>query len=110
MTRTTRRLGREKRTVDVMIGMYCRAHHQAPDGVCEECIALERYASGQVDRCPFGNDKPTCLNCAVHCYEDSKRERIREVMRFSGPRMLLRHPYLSVMHLMDGRRRSDRLT
>jgi hypothetical protein len=33
------------------------------------------------------------------------RERVREVMRYSGPRMLTRHPVLAVAHLVDGRRK-----
>ena len=32
------------------------------------------------------------------------RERVREVMRYSGPRMLWRHPVLAAAHLMDGRK------
>jgi hypothetical protein len=32
------------------------------------------------------------------------RERIREVMRYAGPRMPLRHPILSIFHFIDGKR------
>jgi hypothetical protein len=38
------------------------------------------------------------------CYTPDMRERIRAVMRFSGPRMLLHHPWLALMHLVDGLR------
>ncbi|HEX7391348.1 MAG TPA: nitrous oxide-stimulated promoter family protein [Thermoplasmata archaeon] len=99
----SRRLQREKKTAEVMIRMYCRAHHGRQSGLCDECRQLGEYASRQVDGCPFGAAKPTCLNCAVHCYEESKRASIRTIMRYSGPRMLLRHPYLAVMHISDGR-------
>ena len=30
---------------------------------------------------------------------------MQEVMRFSGPRMLAKHPYLAVKHLIDARRK-----
>jgi hypothetical protein len=40
----------------------------------------------------------------VHCYSAEKREQIRVVMKWAGPRMALRHPILSVFHLFDGRR------
>jgi hypothetical protein len=30
------------------------------------------------------------------------RERVREVMRYAGPRMLLHHPWLAICHLVDG--------
>ncbi len=32
------------------------------------------------------------------------RERIRDVMRFAGPRMPWRHPYLTLRHMLDGRK------
>ena len=43
----------------------------------------------------FGDDKPTCANCKVHCYSEAMRERVRDVMRYAGPRMLWRHPVLA---------------
>jgi hypothetical protein len=30
------------------------------------------------------------------------REAVREVMRYAGPRMALRHPILAFLHLLDG--------
>jgi hypothetical protein len=58
----------------------------------------------RLERCVFGDAKPACSNCVVHCYRADMRERVREVMRWSGPRMLLRHPVLAVRHLIDERR------
>jgi hypothetical protein len=49
-------------------------------------------------------DKPTCLNCTVHCYLPEMREEIRTVMRYSGPRMMIYHPVLAIGHLADGLR------
>ncbi len=40
--------------------------------------------------------KTFCANCKVHCYKPQMREQIRQVMRFSGPRMLLYHPVLAI--------------
>jgi hypothetical protein len=45
----------------------------------------------------------------VHCYALAKREKIREVMRFSGKLMPLRHPYLSVIHLLKTKRKTVNL-
>lgn len=36
------------------------------------------------------------------CYAPEMRERIREVMRYSGPHMLIRHPLLVVRHALTG--------
>ena len=52
----------------------------------------------------FADAKPTCANCLVHCYSADKREQIRVVMRWAGPRMLLLHPILGISHMLDGRR------
>jgi hypothetical protein len=87
--------------------MYCRAHHSAGGGLCTECDGLMTYARRRLAACRFGADKPTCARCPVHCYAPVQRERIREVMRFSGPRMPTRHPVLGLAHLLDGRRECD---
>lgn len=96
------RAAREKKTVRAMVLMYCRAHGHGEKPPCEECGAIIEYASARIDGCPFIQDKPTCLSCSVHCYEESKRERIRTIMRYSGPRMVYRHPVLAVRHMVDG--------
>jgi len=107
--RPSRRLAREERTIAEMIAMYCRAHHgeeiaRAPSGLCPDCAGLMAYASLRLEKCRYGAEKPTCAKCATHCYKPAMRERVREVMRYSGPRMLKRHPVLAVAHLVDGRR------
>ena len=61
-----------------------------------------RYVKIRLDRCRFSADKPTCTKCPVHCYQRDRREQIRCVMLYSGPRMLWEHPWLSLWHLLDG--------
>ena len=108
-TRTARR-ARELRTIEAMLRMYCRAHgHPRRTPLCEGCSALLDYAGRRLERCVFGDAKPTCANCLVHCYSAEMRERVRVVMRWAGPRMLLRHPILGILHLVDGRRPAPRL-
>lgn len=96
---------RESKTIAAMLQMYCRAHHQVEEGaLCRDCTALHDYAHRRIARCVFGETKPTCANCTVHCYKPAMRERVRQVMRWAGPHMLWRHPVLTVRHLIDGRR------
>jgi len=97
------RLARERKTVRAMIEMYCADHHGG-DGLCRECAELADYADRRLDLCPYGPDKFTCTNCPIHCYRPEPRERMREVMRYAGPRMFRKHPYLAVMHLIAERR------
>jgi hypothetical protein len=86
-----------------MVELFC-AHHHGGEGVCEDCLDLADYADRKLDLCPYGPEKPTCTNCPIHCYRTEPREKMREVMRFAGPRMLKTHPILAVMHVFDGRR------
>jgi hypothetical protein len=97
---------RERRTVEAMVLMHCRARHGTATGLCTECRRLLDYASKRLKRCPFQENKPTCGHCTVHCYQPEMRERIRTVMKFAGPRMLYRHPVLAFRHLLDSRRKA----
>ena len=101
---TTKR-EREKQMVSEMIALYCHHQHHTPRGqLCDQCAELARYASSRSDHCPFMETKTFCSNCKVHCYKPEMREKIREVMRFSGPRMLLVHPAAAIRHVIETRR------
>jgi predicted amidophosphoribosyltransferase len=99
------RLRREAHTVVAMIHRYCRDRHHTTDGLCPECTELLAYARRRLARCPFQEDKTTCGKCPVHCYAPAMRERIREVMRYAGPRMVWSHPLMALRHLLDGLRK-----
>ena len=101
------RIERERHTIHVMIGMYCRAHHGLHDGLCPECQTLHDYAMQRIDHCPLIEDKPTCAKCPIHCYRKDMRERVRQVMRFAGPRMMFSHPILTIMHYVDEMTKRD---
>jgi len=98
------RIKREKLTIHRMIRLYCRHFHHSKGNLCHDCDELLKYALDRVDKCIFGEDKPVCSECKVHCYKKDMREKVRIVMRFSGPRMLIRHPVLAVMHMIDKRK------
>ncbi len=97
-----KRLAREWRTLEAMIQCYCRAHHGVSESCCPECQGLLGYAHVRLERCRFGVEKPTCAKCPVHCYQRERREQVRTVMRYAGPRMLWLHPVLSLRHWLDG--------
>lgn len=103
---TQPRLRREWRTVEAMIAITCQDLHGGRRGaLCPECLELHEYAHLRLVRCPFGEEKPTCANCKVHCYRPEMREKVRLVMRHAGPKMLLKHPALALLHLwVDSRR------
>ena len=96
---------REQKVVGQMIAIYCHGTHHTPAGqLCPQCQALNAYAMERSDKCPFMEEKTFCSNCKVHCYKPEMREKIREVMRFSGPRMLLVHPAAAIRHVIETRR------
>lgn len=95
----------EKKVVNKMMAIYCRANHKHVTGLCEECTVLKNYAMKRLENCPFGEKKPTCGSCTVHCYKNDMRLKIKEVMRFSGPRMLFWHPIDAVRHFYKEYRR-----
>lgn len=105
MKNTHPRMLRELKTIQHMIRIYCRAKHPGQAGDCAECAELLAYVDARLENCPFQEHKTSCARCSVHCYRADMRERIRGVMRFSGPRMLLRHPYLTLIHLLVDDRR-----
>lgn len=96
------RMERELRTIEAMIRIYCRGSHGGRAGLCSQCKRLGDYANSRLERCPFQGHKPTCAKCPTHCYKPEMREMIRVVMRYSGPRMMVRHPVLAIHHLIDG--------
>jgi hypothetical protein len=105
---TLSRIGREKKTIEKMIGIYCHHYHKSKKFLCPECSALLEYAKNRLDKCPFQERKTTCANCRIHCYKPDMREKIKDVMRFSGPRMAYRHPILALFHALDGLKKEQK--
>lgn len=105
---TERKRRREKQMVTEMIRLYCRKNHGGKS-LCAECAALAEYAQQRSDKCPFMAEKTFCSNCRVHCYKPEMRQKIREVMRFSGPRMIFTHPIAAIRHVIETKREKRRL-
>lgn len=99
---------REKETVSLMIAIYCRKNHGGKE-LCPDCAALEAYARQRSDKCPFMETKTFCSNCKVHCYKKDMREKIREVMCFSGPRMIFYHPVMAIRHVIESKKEKRRM-
>jgi len=93
------RIEKEQRTVAQMIQIYCR-HKEGNRELCPECSALMEYARLRLSKCPFGENKTSCRKCTVHCYRPDMKDRIKAVMRYSGPRMIIYHPIAALRHLI----------
>lgn len=90
---------REKKTIALMINIYCKKKHKSKDGLCEECQELLNYANTRLNNCKFGEEKTTCGKCPIHCYKKDMRNKVKEVMKFSGPRLILYNPIEVIRHL-----------
>lgn len=94
------RIERERRVVEQMIHLYC-LHKEGNSEICSDCKALLDYANLRLTHCPFGEKKNTCRRCPIHCYKKDMREKMRNVMRWAGPRMVIYHPITALRHLFN---------
>ena len=90
----------ERKVVELMIKLYCEKKHKNKE-LCNDCNELLEYVNLRLNKCPFGDQKTFCSNCKIHCYKPIMRDKIKEVMRFSGPRMLFYHPIIAIKHLKE---------
>ncbi|MDU6914068.1 MAG: nitrous oxide-stimulated promoter family protein [Veillonella sp.] len=67
--------------------------------LCEDCEKVWEYAEHRIDACPHMESKTFCSVCKTHCYAPNYREKIREIMRYGGPRMLLVSPIQVIRHM-----------
>ncbi|ABM04044.1 conserved hypothetical protein [Psychromonas ingrahamii 37] len=104
------KLGLEFKTIKAMVAIYCQKHHSSTalmsgqKTLCACYAEFILYANEKLDRCPYGQNKPTCNKCPIHCYKTAQREQARIIMRYAGPRMLLSHPILAIKHLLAEQR------
>jgi len=99
MSSSKTRLERENKTIKTMIKLYCKKFHTPKFEFCQDCADLFNYAEKRLKNCRFGEDKPICEKCPIHCYKSDMRTKIRKIMRYSGPRMIYTHPIMGFRHL-----------
>lgn len=92
------KIEREKRTIELMIKIYCKKKHKEKE-LCPECSELLEYALKRLTYFKFGEEKSTCGKCPIHCYKKDMKEKIKKVMRFSGPRLIIYNPIELIRHM-----------
>ena len=95
---TLNRIQKEKKIVERMIRLFCYKKEGNTE-LCPRCNELLSYALGRLEHCPFGIRKTSCRKCPVHCYKSDMRQRMKEVMRYTGPRMLWYYPIDALRHI-----------
>ncbi|MFC1976719.1 nitrous oxide-stimulated promoter family protein [Chloroflexota bacterium] len=106
---------REIRVLGNFISIFCRENHQAESKdtfpikddrlwqalgdkglvLCQDCRKLLNHGIAKLLLCPY-DSKPMCKKCVTHCYAPGYREKIQEVMKFSGLYMV-RHGRLDLL-------------
>ena len=97
------------------VSIFCRENHRTePKGVfpirderlrhtldnkdmllCADCNKLLSHGIAKLLLCSY-EPKPMCKKCQTHCYAPGYRERIRQVMKFSGL-YLIKHGRIDLM-------------
>jgi len=94
---------KDLRVLALFTSVYCADHHSGQETAsadldlagasdyryCAECADFLHYALERRQRCAL-QPKPACKHCKVHCYRPGHREKIREVMRYSGKTLIKR--------------------
>ena len=98
---TNIKMEKEKKIVKLMIMKYCKGHkHLNPP--CKDCNELIEYVEERIELCPCMETKTYCSNCKIHCYNSEMREKIKEIMRYSGSRMIFSNPIITIDHVYQG--------
>ncbi|MCD6580586.1 MAG: nitrous oxide-stimulated promoter family protein [Desulfuromusa sp.] len=101
----TRKEKKDLKILALFTSVYCRDHHTAEikslSDLPEQLASLERYACCAPCRefllyaierrlnCPL-EERPVCKHCQVHCYRPDYREKVRDIMRYSGKTLIKR--------------------
>ena len=91
---------REKKVISEMVKLYCRKNHKKRE-LCDECKEVLNYSLKRIDNCKFMETKTFCSNCKNPCYSPKMKEKVKQIMKFSGPRMLFHHPLLVIYHIIS---------
>jgi len=93
------------RTLMKFVGIYCRENHDGTKSpfifklfdikeignkeipLCSDCTRLLTYGLTMRLKCPH-DPKPMCKKCETQCYKGEYKEKIREIMKFSGIYMI----------------------
>ena len=89
----------EYKIIKQMVRVYCEKNHHTKDYLCEDCQKLVEYSQLRIINCPHKENKKFCSGCKTHCYKKEMKQKIKTVMKFSGPRMILYNPLIVIKHM-----------
>ena len=103
METMTKHQKKDIRLIGTFVEVYCAGRHGStrrvifplPAGLgerrlCSACSEFLAYSMAKRMKCPLESEKPTCKACRIHCYATAQRKKVREIMAYSGWRIMLR--------------------
>lgn len=93
---------RKHEIAEKMIMTYCHGqnHERNHEDLCDDCRELRDYSLARTERCPHVSKTLFCVNCPTPCYKPDMKERMRLMMKYSGPRFFFRHPIIVLDHVL----------
>ncbi len=93
---------KDRQTLEAIGFIYCRAHHldepKDAQGLCPSCREAIEGTLLKTLQCPY-NHAGNCQDCTIHCQRGESQARIKTIMAYAAPRMLLRHPVMTARYL-----------
>ena len=96
----------------LFVYVFCKDHHsgitknyyksqyfKAERDYCPACTDFLEYAIGRRLCCPLPS-KSSCKKCHVHCYRPGHREKVKEIMRYSGRKLITRGRFDLLIHYL----------
>ncbi|MDR0500137.1 MAG: nitrous oxide-stimulated promoter family protein [Coriobacteriales bacterium] len=122
--KASKSLVQEQQAIDLMIRLYCKGNKHNDEhkserscgrenicntqSLCKDCQDLRDYAIERLARCPVVETRTFCQFCKIHCYRNSMRTKITDVMRYSGPKIIFYKPLYAIRHLLELRKHKKR--
>ncbi len=102
MEALTKHQKKDIRLIGKFVEVYCNGKHGdisrspflLPEDlgqrrVCSDCATFMKYAVSKRVKCPLEAEKPSCKHCRIHCYSKEQREKVREIMSYSGRKLMM---------------------
>lgn len=102
LTDNLKKVKKDISILSLFVDIYCRNCHKDKEkrfvrangilkefskeisrSLCNDCEKLLLHSAVKRVLCPF-EPKPACKKCPENCYSNGFREKMKEVMRFSG--------------------------
>ena len=89
----------EKNLIALMMRIYCSNKHKSSEELCEDCKKVLDYANLRIDKCRYMETKTFCSACDTPCYNTIMRNKMKDIMSYSGKRLIFYHPFLVFKHI-----------